>query len=62
MPHDGEFFHEHVEMTEAQRLEIARCIWDQETVELKTIGIDVGGRAVMGAIDALPMSERVDHF
>ena len=42
MPHDGEFFHEHVEMTDAQRLEIARCIWDQETVELKTIGIDIG--------------------
>jgi ethanolamine utilization protein EutA len=40
--HDGEFFHEHLELSEAEREAIARSIWNQETVELKTIGIDIG--------------------
>ncbi len=40
--HDTDFFHEHSEMSEADRAEIARYIWDQETVELKTVGIDIG--------------------
>ena len=40
--HDTEFAHEHVELTEEERAEIARFIWSQETVELKTVGIDIG--------------------
>src|SRR3981081_3995942 len=40
--HDTDFFHEHSELTEADRAEIARYIWSQETVELKTVGIDIG--------------------
>jgi len=40
--HDTEFFHEHSELSEADRAEIARYIWSQETVELKTVGIDIG--------------------
>jgi ethanolamine utilization protein EutA len=40
--HDTDLFHEHVELSEAERAEIARYIWSQETVELKTVGIDIG--------------------
>src|ERR1700681_26161 len=40
--HDTDFFHEHGELSEADRAEIARYIWSQETVELKTVGIDIG--------------------
>ena len=40
--HDTEFDHEHAEMTDEERAEIARIIWSQETVELKTVGIDIG--------------------
>jgi ethanolamine utilization protein EutA len=40
--HDTDFLHEHSEMSEADRAEIARYIWNQETVELKTVGIDIG--------------------
>jgi ethanolamine utilization protein EutA len=40
--HDTDFFHEHSELSEADRAEIARYIWSQETVELKTVGIDIG--------------------
>jgi len=40
--HDTDFFHEHNEPTEAERAEIARYIWSQETVELTTVGIDIG--------------------
>jgi ethanolamine utilization protein EutA len=40
--HDTDFFHEHSEMSEEDRAEIARYIWKQETVELKTVGIDIG--------------------
>ena len=29
-------------MTEEQKAELARYIWAQETVELKTVGIDIG--------------------
>jgi ethanolamine utilization protein EutA len=42
MPHDLDADHDHEELTDAQKLEIARYIWSQETVELKTIGIDIG--------------------
>jgi ethanolamine utilization protein EutA len=40
--HEAEFFHEHAELTEADRAEIARYIWSQEIVELTTVGIDIG--------------------
>ena len=40
--HEADFFHEHAELTDADRAEIARYIWSQETVELKTVGIDIG--------------------
>ena len=40
--HDTDFFHEHNELSEAERAEMARYIWSQETVELKTVGIDIG--------------------
>jgi ethanolamine utilization protein EutA len=42
MPHDTEFDHEHGALSEADRLEMARFIWSQENVELRTIGIDIG--------------------
>src|SRR5579872_7086439 len=40
--HDTEFLHEHVEPSEEQRAELARFIWSQEHVELRTVGIDIG--------------------
>ena len=40
--HDMEFDHEHGELTAEEKAEIARYIWAQETVELKTVGIDIG--------------------
>src|SRR5215467_123555 len=40
--HDTDFFHEHAELSDAERAEIARFIWSEETVELKTVGIDIG--------------------
>ena len=40
--HDTDFLHEHGALTEADRAEIARYIWSQETVELTTVGIDIG--------------------
>src|SRR5215475_4600221 len=40
--HETDFLHEHSALTEADRAEIARYIWSQETVELKTVGIDIG--------------------
>jgi ethanolamine utilization protein EutA len=40
--HDADFLHEHEEMTDEDRAEMARFIWSQETVELKTVGIDIG--------------------
>src|SRR3989442_4819612 len=40
--HDTDFLHAHSELSEADRAEIARFIWSQETVELKTVGIDIG--------------------
>jgi len=40
--HDADFFHEHSELSESDREEMARYIWSQETVELKTVGIDIG--------------------
>jgi ethanolamine utilization protein EutA (predicted chaperonin) len=40
--HDTEFLHEHVEASDEERAELARFIWSQEHVELKTVGIDIG--------------------
>ena len=40
--HDMEFDHEHGGLSEEEKAEIARYIWAQETVELKTVGIDIG--------------------
>ena len=40
--HDTDFFHEHAELSDTERAEIARYIWRQETVELTTVGIDIG--------------------
>lgn len=42
MPHDIDFDHEHEEMPEAERAAIAQLIWEQETIELRTVGIDIG--------------------
>src|SRR5215467_8276090 len=40
--HDTDLFHEHLTMSDEERAEIAKYIWDQEHVELTTIGIDIG--------------------
>ena len=40
--HDLDLDHEHLELSEEQRLAIAQSIWEQENVELKTVGIDIG--------------------
>ena len=40
--HDMEFDHEHGELSPEEKAEIARYIWSQETVELTTVGIDIG--------------------
>ena len=40
--HDFELEHEHDEMSEAEQAAIARAIWEQDTVELRTVGIDIG--------------------
>ena len=39
--HETDFLHEHA-MTDDERAELARAIWSQENVELKTVGIDIG--------------------
>ncbi len=40
--HDLDFDHEHAALSEADKAAIAKFIWDQESVELNTIGIDIG--------------------
>jgi ethanolamine utilization protein EutA len=40
--HDTDLFHEHLTMSDEERAEIAQYIWDQEHVDLTTIGIDIG--------------------
>jgi ethanolamine utilization protein EutA (predicted chaperonin) len=40
--HDFELEHEHDDLTEAERDAIAKAIWEQDTIELKTVGIDIG--------------------
>jgi ethanolamine utilization protein EutA len=39
--HESDFLHEHA-MTEAERAAVARTIWNQENIEFKTVGIDIG--------------------
>src|ERR1700683_2852286 len=39
--HETDFLPQHA-MTEAERAAITRTIWSQETVEFKTVGIDIG--------------------
>ena len=39
--HDTDFLHEHSDDRD-ERAELARTIWSQENVELKTVGIDIG--------------------
>lgn len=39
--HETDFLHEHA-MTDEERAELARAIWNQENVEFKTVGIDIG--------------------
>lgn len=40
--HDVDYDHEHAMIPEEARIAIAQSIWDQENVELKTVGIDIG--------------------
>ncbi|SNS47777.1 ethanolamine utilization protein EutA [Noviherbaspirillum humi] len=42
MPHDLDFDHEHEQMSAAQRDALARFLWEQETIALTTVGIDIG--------------------
>jgi ethanolamine utilization protein EutA len=40
--HDFELEHEHDELTEEDRVAIERAIWEQDTLSLTTVGIDIG--------------------
>ncbi|ODT23255.1 MAG: reactivating factor for ethanolamine ammonia lyase [Kaistia sp. SCN 65-12] len=40
--HDLDFEHEHEDLSDDERQEIADWLWKQETVELLTVGIDIG--------------------
>ncbi len=40
--HEIDLFHEHLTLSDEERAEIAQYIWDQEHVDLTTIGIDIG--------------------
>lgn len=40
--HDTDFFHEHGDLSEADRAEMANYIWNQENIALTTVGIDIG--------------------
>ena len=42
MAHDHEFDHEHDQLNEADQAAIAQLIWEQETIDLRTVGIDIG--------------------
>lgn len=42
MPHDIDLDHEHEQMSEADSTAVAQAIWEQETIELRTVGIDIG--------------------
>ena len=40
--HELDIDHEHVAMSDEERAALARSIWDEEHVELTTVGIDIG--------------------
>ncbi len=40
--HDFDLDHEHEDLSESDQLAIARSIWEQENLELLTVGIDIG--------------------
>lgn len=42
MGHDLDFEHEHEPQDAAQQAAIAQLIWEQDTLELRTVGIDIG--------------------
>ncbi|MDB5775808.1 MAG: Ethanolamine utilization protein EutA [Herbaspirillum sp.] len=42
MPHDIDLDHEHEQLSEADSAAVAQAIWEQETIELRTVGIDIG--------------------
>ncbi|MEO6407807.1 MAG: ethanolamine ammonia-lyase reactivating factor EutA [Burkholderiaceae bacterium] len=42
MGHDIDFEHEHDRGNAAEHAAIAQLIWEQETIELRTVGIDIG--------------------
>ena len=42
--HDFELEHEHDDLSEADREAIAKAIWEQDTLELRTVCIDIGSR------------------
>ncbi len=42
MSHDLEFDHEHEALNAAEQAAVAQLIWEQETIELRTVGIDIG--------------------
>ena len=42
MPHDLDLDHEHEQLSEADSAAVARAIWEQDTIELTTVGLDIG--------------------
>ncbi len=42
MSHDQEFEHEHEALNAAEQAAVAQLIWEQDTLELRTVGIDIG--------------------
>ena len=42
MSHDLEFDHEHEALNAAEQAAVAQLIWEQDTLELRTVGIDIG--------------------
>jgi ethanolamine utilization protein EutA len=42
MSHDLDFDHEHEGLSDQQQAAIAQLIWEQDTLELRTVGIDIG--------------------
>jgi len=42
VPHDIDLDHEHEQMREAESTAVAQAIWEQETIALRTVGIDIG--------------------
>src|SRR5215472_17301934 len=40
--HELDIFHEHLPMSHEERATIAQYIWNQENIELSTVGIDIG--------------------